>query len=64
MTTEEIESTLAVNVVDRLWRPIAHGQLERRRAGAPATHRLLELPGASRRVAQLMGPIVGLLDDG
>jgi hypothetical protein len=36
-------------VVDELWRPIAGEQLERRRRGEPLTHRLLELPGVSRR---------------
>ena len=36
-------------VVDELWRPVAAEQLARRRAGAPPTHRLCELPGVSRR---------------
>lgn len=39
-------------------------QLSRRRAGAPATHRLLELPGVSRRSRRLLGPLEGLIDDG
>ncbi len=51
-------------VVDERWRPIAFEQLERRRAGAPPTHRLLALPGLSRRSRRLLGPLVGLLDDG
>ena len=51
-------------VVDELWRPIATEQLRRLRAGAPATHRLLALPGVSRRSRRLLGPLVGLLDDG
>jgi len=46
------------------WRPIAGEQLSRRRAGAPATHRLLELPGVSRRSRRLLGPLEGLIDDG
>jgi phosphatidylserine/phosphatidylglycerophosphate/cardiolipin synthase-like enzyme len=50
--------------VDERWRPIAREQLERRRAGAAPTHRLLELPGVSRRSKRLLGPLVGLLDDG
>ena len=51
-------------VIDGLWRPIAAQQLERRRAGAPPTHRLLALPGVSKRSGRLLGPLVGLVDDG
>jgi phosphatidylserine/phosphatidylglycerophosphate/cardiolipin synthase-like enzyme len=50
--------------VDERWRPIAFEQLERLRAGAVPTHRLLALPGLSRRSRRLLGPLVGLLDDG
>ena len=51
-------------VVDERWHPIAFEQLERLRAGADPTHRLLALPGLSRRSRRLLGPLVGLLDDG
>ncbi len=51
-------------VVDELWRPIAADQLARRRDGAPATHRLCELPGVSRRVMGLLGPLDSLVVDG
>jgi phosphatidylserine/phosphatidylglycerophosphate/cardiolipin synthase-like enzyme len=51
-------------VVDELWRPIAREQLERRKAGASATHRLCELPGVSRRARTILGPLKGLADDG
>jgi phosphatidylserine/phosphatidylglycerophosphate/cardiolipin synthase-like enzyme len=51
-------------VVDERWRPIAFEQLERLRAGAPPTHRLLALPGLSRRSRRLLGPLIGLVDDG
>jgi hypothetical protein len=51
-------------VVDELWRPIAADQLARRRRGTPRTHRLLELPGVSRRSRALLGPLDGLLVDG
>jgi len=51
-------------VVDDQWREIAFGQLDRLRNGAPPTHRLLALPGLSRRSRRLLGPLVGLLDDG
>jgi phosphatidylserine/phosphatidylglycerophosphate/cardiolipin synthase-like enzyme len=51
-------------VVDRLWKPITSEQLERLRAGEPPTHRLLALPGVSKRSSRLLGPLVGLIDDG
>jgi phosphatidylserine/phosphatidylglycerophosphate/cardiolipin synthase-like enzyme len=51
-------------VVDDRWRPIAFEQLERLHAGSPATHRLVALPGLSRRSRRLLGPLVGLVDDG
>jgi phosphatidylserine/phosphatidylglycerophosphate/cardiolipin synthase-like enzyme len=50
--------------VDERWRPTAFEQLERLRAGAPPTHRLIALPGLSKRSRRLLGPLVGLLDDG
>jgi phosphatidylserine/phosphatidylglycerophosphate/cardiolipin synthase-like enzyme len=51
-------------VVDERWIPIAAEQLRRLRAGEPATHRLLALPGVSRRSRRLLGPLAGLIDDG
>ena len=51
-------------VVDDRWRPIAFDQLDRLKNGAPPTHRLLALPGLSRRAGRLLGPLVGLIDDG
>jgi phosphatidylserine/phosphatidylglycerophosphate/cardiolipin synthase-like enzyme len=51
-------------VVDEMWRPIAFEQLDRQNRGEPPTHRLLKLPGASRRVRRLLGPLNGLLTDG
>ena len=61
---EEIAGDDSHTVVDERWRPIAFEQLERLRAGAPPTHRLLALPGVSRRSRRLLGPLVGLVDDG
>jgi phosphatidylserine/phosphatidylglycerophosphate/cardiolipin synthase-like enzyme len=52
------------SVVDEHWRPIAADQLERRERGAPPTHRLIALPGVSKRSARLLGPLQGLTDDG
>ncbi len=51
-------------VVDELWRPVAGAQLERLRRGEPPTHRLLALPGVSRRARRLLGPLDGLFTDG
>lgn len=50
-------------VIDELWRPISEDQLRRQRADLPATHRLLHLPGVSRRTKRLIGPMRGLLVD-
>jgi phosphatidylserine/phosphatidylglycerophosphate/cardiolipin synthase-like enzyme len=62
------EATVAAEtvpaLVDQRWVPIAREQLSRMRAGAPPTHRLLELPGVSRRSRRLLGPLAGLVDDG
>jgi len=60
---EEVSGDPA-RVIDELWRPIAIEQLERRRRDEPATHRLQELPGVSRRSRGLLGPLDALLVDG
>ncbi len=51
-------------LVDEQWRVIAEEQLARSDAGAPPTHRLLALPGVSKRSRRLLGPLQGLIDDG
>jgi phosphatidylserine/phosphatidylglycerophosphate/cardiolipin synthase-like enzyme len=51
-------------VIDERFRPIATEQLERRQAGAPLTHRLIQLPGVSRRSARLTGALDALVVDG
>jgi hypothetical protein len=63
LSVEEVSGE-PVGVIDELWRPIAGEQLERRKRGEPLTHRLLELPGVSRRSMGLVGPLDGLLVDG
>jgi phosphatidylserine/phosphatidylglycerophosphate/cardiolipin synthase-like enzyme len=50
-------------VIDRLWKPIAREQAERRKRGERATHRLSMLPGISRRSRLLLGPLQGLVVD-
>jgi phosphatidylserine/phosphatidylglycerophosphate/cardiolipin synthase-like enzyme len=68
--SEHLEMSVAevagdpASVIDELWRPIAREQLQRRRRGERATHRLLELPGVSRRSRALLGPLDDLLVDG
>jgi phosphatidylserine/phosphatidylglycerophosphate/cardiolipin synthase-like enzyme len=54
----------ACSLVDERWRPIAFEQLARVQAGTAPSHRLLALPGVSRRSRRLLGPLQGLLDDG
>jgi phosphatidylserine/phosphatidylglycerophosphate/cardiolipin synthase-like enzyme len=51
-------------VIDRLWKPIAEEQLQRRAAGQPLTHHLMRLPAVSHRAKRLIGPLRGLLVDG
>jgi phosphatidylserine/phosphatidylglycerophosphate/cardiolipin synthase-like enzyme len=51
-------------VIEDYWKPISGDQLERWRAGQPLTHRLVRLPGVSKRSGRLCGPLQGLLVDG
>ena len=64
MDEAEVAAQPASALVDDHWRPIAHRELERHRAGAAPGHRLVELPGLSRRTSRLLGPLSGLVDDG
>jgi phosphatidylserine/phosphatidylglycerophosphate/cardiolipin synthase-like enzyme len=60
---ETVAASDPATLVDERWRPIAHEQLGRRDAGLPPTHRLLALPGVSKRARRLLGPLTGLADD-
>jgi phosphatidylserine/phosphatidylglycerophosphate/cardiolipin synthase-like enzyme len=60
----EIADLAPAEVVDRYWRPIALDQLGRRERGEPPTHRLIALPGVSKRSRRLLGPLQGMVDDG
>ena len=51
-------------LIDRLWMPIAKEQRDRKEAGLALTHRLVELPGISKRAKRLLGPLQSLLVDG
>jgi phosphatidylserine/phosphatidylglycerophosphate/cardiolipin synthase-like enzyme len=61
---ETVREADPIELVDERWRPIAAEQLDRRRQGEPLTHRLVELPGVSRRSRRLLGPLQGLVVDG
>lgn len=50
-------------IVDQIWRPIATEQLHRIEDGKPLTHRLVRLPGVSRRRRRLIGPLQSHLYD-
>jgi phosphatidylserine/phosphatidylglycerophosphate/cardiolipin synthase-like enzyme len=60
---EIVAATEPTRLVDEHWRPIAYEQLGRRDGGRPPTHRLLALPGVSKRARRLFGPLEGLVDD-
>ncbi|MEW2503169.1 phospholipase D-like domain-containing protein [Amycolatopsis sp. NPDC047767] len=46
-------------VVDDPWRPLAEKQASRERRGERRTHRLVLLPGVSRRAGRPQGPLWG-----
>lgn len=50
-------------IVDEHWRPIAQEQLDRLERGEPLTHRLVLLPGVSRRRRRVLGPLQSRLYD-
>jgi phosphatidylserine/phosphatidylglycerophosphate/cardiolipin synthase-like enzyme len=53
----------AVDVVDRLWIPIARREAERRRTGQRREHRLRELTAGSRKLERLLGPMDAIIVD-
>jgi phosphatidylserine/phosphatidylglycerophosphate/cardiolipin synthase-like enzyme len=61
---EQVAGHEPPKLVDEHWFPIAEEQLDRRNRGDPLTHRLVRLPGASRRSRRLLGPLQGLVVDG
>jgi hypothetical protein len=64
LPVDEVAAADPGAIVDSHWRPIAYEQLQRQQHGQPPTHRLLALPGVSRRSRRLLGPLQGLIDDG
>jgi phosphatidylserine/phosphatidylglycerophosphate/cardiolipin synthase-like enzyme len=61
---QELASSDPCADIDERWRPVALEQLRKLNQRQPATHRLLALPGTSRRSRRLLGPLAGLIDDG
>ena len=61
---DEVRGSEPAVLVDERWFPIAEEQLDRRNRDEPLTHRLVRLPGASRRSRRLFGPLQGLVVDG
>jgi phosphatidylserine/phosphatidylglycerophosphate/cardiolipin synthase-like enzyme len=51
-------------IVDELWRPTAKAQLDNLENGRPLTHRLVMLPGISRRARRLSGALKSRVYDG
>jgi phosphatidylserine/phosphatidylglycerophosphate/cardiolipin synthase-like enzyme len=60
----DVHASAPCALVDERWIPIAHEQRDRERDGREATHKLIALPGVSRRTRRLLGPLAGLIDDG
>jgi phosphatidylserine/phosphatidylglycerophosphate/cardiolipin synthase-like enzyme len=61
-TADEVAGDPAA-LVDERWRPIAEEQLDRLENGGPLTHRLVMLPGVSRRRRRVLGPMQSRLYD-
>jgi phosphatidylserine/phosphatidylglycerophosphate/cardiolipin synthase-like enzyme len=64
LALEEVRRRNPRDLVDDVWRPVAEEQRARRARDEPLTHRLVELPGISRRSRVLRGPLQGLVVDG
>ena len=61
-TPDEVSGDPA-KLVDERWRPIAEEQLDRLENDEPLTHRLVMLPGVSRRRRRILGPMQSRLYD-
>jgi phosphatidylserine/phosphatidylglycerophosphate/cardiolipin synthase-like enzyme len=59
---EDVEGD-PITLIDERWERIASEQLRLLEAGEALTHRLVKLPGVSRRRRRLIGPIQGRLYD-
>jgi phosphatidylserine/phosphatidylglycerophosphate/cardiolipin synthase-like enzyme len=63
LETSEVEGD-PTTVIDELWRPIATEQLSHLEHGRPLTHRLVMLPGVSRRARRISGVVKSRVYDG
>ena len=61
-TPEEVAAD-PTKLVDERWRPTAEEQLRRLENGEPLTHRLVMLPGVSRRRRRVLGPMQSRIFD-
>jgi phosphatidylserine/phosphatidylglycerophosphate/cardiolipin synthase-like enzyme len=64
LSRDDVSGRPVAELVDEHWIPTAREQRRREREGAAPTHRLVALPGVSRRSRRLLGPLTGLVDDG
>lgn len=64
LSPEDLRGADPIATIDERWRPIADEQLRRREQGLRPTHRLIALPGVSKRSRRLLGPLQELFDDG
>ncbi|HEX3629887.1 MAG TPA: phospholipase D family protein, partial [Candidatus Dormibacteraeota bacterium] len=51
------------SVIDSFWKPVAAEQADRRKRGQRLSHRVVMLPGVSRRSGLMLGPLQGLVVD-
>jgi phosphatidylserine/phosphatidylglycerophosphate/cardiolipin synthase-like enzyme len=63
LSPEEIEGIDPIELIDRHWEVVASEQLELLESGEALTHRLVKLPGVSRRRRRLIGPLQSHLYD-
>ncbi|HZA20123.1 MAG TPA: phospholipase D family protein [Actinomycetota bacterium] len=64
MPLDSLKGRSVVELVDEVWKPVAVEQEERREAGRPLTHRLVQLPQVSKSTKRLLGPLQTFLVDG
>jgi len=63
LETDDVDGD-PTRLVDELWRPRAKEQLEHLEHGRPLTHRLVMLPGVSRRARRISGVVQSRVYDG
>jgi phosphatidylserine/phosphatidylglycerophosphate/cardiolipin synthase-like enzyme len=63
LSPEEIEDVDPIALIDEHWERIASEQLELLESAQALTHRLVKLPGVSRRRRRLIGPLQSQLYD-